>query len=154
MIKMAGVENIEEVIKANISSSKFLCLIGGQSEIVLEKITEKVSHLEDVETSVVCNYTYKTKEHTFKSKYIDIMKIGCSKKNAIIMLSERLGIKQEEIIVMGDGGNDISMFECAGLRIAMENAEEYLKEKADYITVSNNENGVAKAINKYIFNEN
>ncbi|MCI8392836.1 MAG: HAD hydrolase family protein [Clostridia bacterium] len=45
------------------------------------------------------------------------------------------------------------MFECAGLKIAMENAEEYLKEKADYITSNNNDNGVAKAINKFIFDE-
>ncbi len=50
-------------------------------------------------------------------------------------------------------GNDISMFESAGLRIAMENAEEYLKKKADYITTSNNESGVAKAIKKFVFNE-
>ncbi len=45
------------------------------------------------------------------------------------------------------------MFECAGLKVAMENAEEYLKEKADYITESNNNDGVAKAINKFIFDE-
>ena len=45
------------------------------------------------------------------------------------------------------------MFECAGLKIAMENAEEYLKEKADYITSNNNDNGVAKSINKLIFYE-
>ena len=45
------------------------------------------------------------------------------------------------------------MFECAGLKIDMENAEEYLKEKADYITSNNNDNGVAKAINKFIFDE-
>lgn len=45
------------------------------------------------------------------------------------------------------------MFECAGLKIAMANAEEYLKKKADYITISNNESGVAKAIKKFVFNE-
>lgn len=45
------------------------------------------------------------------------------------------------------------MFECAGLKIAMANAEKYLKEKADFITASNNESGVAKAIQKFIFNE-
>ena len=81
------------------------------------------------------------------------MKEGCSKKNAIYILADKLGIKKEEIIVMGDGGNDISMFECAGLKIAMENAEEHLKEKADFITASNNDDGVAKAIQKFVFNE-
>lgn len=47
----------------------------------------------------------------------------------------------------------INEFECAGLKIAMENAEEKLKEKADFITASNNDNGVAKAIQKFVFNE-
>lgn len=54
---------------------------------------------------------------------------------------------------MGDGGNDISMFECAGLKIAMANAQKELKEKADFITTSNNDNGVAIAIKKFIFKE-
>ena len=81
------------------------------------------------------------------------MKQGCSKKNATYFLADKLKIKKEEIIVMGDGSNDLSMFECAGLKIAMENADEKLKEKADFITASNNDDGVAKAIQKFVFNE-
>lgn len=148
------VENIEDVIKNNPNLMNLLCLIGGDVS-VLEKIIPKVNKLDGIETSVICSYLYKTEQYTYESKYIDIMKTGCSKKNAILILAEKLGIKQEEIIVMGDGGNDISMFECAGLKIAMENAEEFLKEKADFITItaSNNDNGVAKAIKKFVFNE-
>lgn len=119
----------------------------------MEKIIKKINTLEGLEPFVICSYLYKSDENTFESKYIDIAKNGCSKKNAIHILADKLGIKQEEIIVMGDGGNDISMFECAGLKIAMANAEKYLKEKADFITTSNNDNGVAKAIQKFIFNE-
>lgn len=55
---------------------------------------------------------------------------------------------------MAIGNNDIPMFEMAGLKIAMQNGEECIKEKADYITSSNNENGVANAIKKFVFNEN
>ena len=131
---------------------KLLCLIGGEVP-VLEKIIKKINTLDGIESSVICNYLYKAKGITYESKYIDIMKKGCSKKNAIHILANKLGIKQEEIIVMGDGGNDISMFECAGLKIAMANAEKILKEKADFITSSNNDNGVAKAIQKFIFDE-
>lgn len=145
-------ENLENVIKNNSELMKLLCLIGGDTS-VLERIIEKINKLEGIETSVICNDLSKTKESTFVSKYIDIMKKGCSKKNAIYILADKLGIKQEEIIVMGDGGNDISMFECAGLKIAMANAENYLKEKADFVTTSNNDSGVAKAIKKFIFNE-
>lgn len=150
--KKDKIENIENVIKNNLDIMKLLCLIGGETP-VLEKIIKRINTIEGMETSVICNYLYKTDKGSYKSKYIDIMKKGCSKKNAIRILADKLGVKQEEIIVMGDGGNDISMFECAGLKIAMANAEEYLKEEADYITTSNNENGVAKAIKKFIFNE-
>lgn len=150
--KKAKVENIEEIIKNNPDIVKLLCIVGADIP-TLERITEKTSKIEGLETSVISNYLYKSEEDTFKSTYIDINKKGCSKKNAIIKLAEILKIEQEEIIVMGDGGNDISMFECAGLKIAMENAGDYLKDKADYITASNNESGVAKAIKKFVFNE-
>lgn len=150
--KKAKVENIKNVIGNNPDLTKLLCVIGGET-LVLEKIIKKINTLKGLEPSVICSYLYKSDENTFESKYIDIAKNGCSKKNAIHILADKLGIKQEEIIVMGDGGNDISMFECAGLKIAMANAEKYLKEKADFITTSNNDNGVAKAIHKFIFNE-
>ncbi len=150
--KNAKVENIENVITNNSNLTKLLCLIGGKTS-VLEKIIKKINSLEGIEPSVICNYLCKTEAGTFESKYIDIMKKDCSKKNAIQILADKLGIKQKEIIVMGDGGNDISMFECAGLKIAMANAEPYLKEKADFVTTSNNDSGVAKAIGKFIFDE-
>ena len=50
--------------------------------------------------------------------------------------------------MIGDGGNDLPMFDIAGLKVAMSNSIDIVKEKADYITNSNNESGVAKAIKK------
>lgn len=113
----------------------------------------KLKEIGGIETPGIGNYSHKTKNYSFESKFIDVMKKGCSKKNAIYFLADKLKIKKEEIIVMGDGSNDLSMFECAGLKIAMENADEKLKEKADFITASNNDDGVAKAIQKFVFNE-
>ena len=66
---------------------------------------------------------------------------------------DTLEISHDEIIVIGDGGNDLPMFEYAKLKIAMENGSNALKQKADYITDTNNNDGVAKAIRKLIFNE-
>lgn len=146
--KRTKIDNIENVVN-NSNLTKLLCLIGGNVS-ALENIIKKINTLKGIESSVICHYLCKTEAGTFESKYIDIMKEGCSKKNAIQILADKLGIKQEEIIVMGDGGNDISMFECAGLKIAMANAEPYLKEKADFVTTSNNDSGVAKAIQKFI----
>ncbi len=61
-----------------------------------------------------------------------------------------LGIRQSELIACGDGLNDISMIQYAGLGIAMKNAYSDVKEIADYIAPSNDENGVAEVIKKFI----
>ena len=59
-------------------------------------------------------------------------------------------IKQEEVMAMGDGENDIEMLKFAGWGVAMKNAREDVKKVANVVTTSNNEDGVAKAIEKYI----
>ena len=64
--------------------------------------------------------------------------------------SEYLGIKREEIICIGDAGNDLDMIEFAGLGVAMGNAFEEVKAVADYITLDNDSDGVAHVIEKFI----
>lgn len=150
--KKTIVHNIEEEIKNNPNLINMLCIIGGSKD-VLERVIKKVTIKNDIEPPVICNYIYKDENSTVESKYIDIVKKGCTKKNAIQVLAEKMKINQENIIVIGDGYNDLSMFECAGLKVAMGNAENELKVKADYVTSSNNEDGIAKTIKKYIFNE-
>ena len=150
--KDSELKHIEDTIKNNPNLSSLLCMIGGETS-VLENIISRLQEIKGLETPGIGNYSHKTKTYSFESKFIDVMKKGCSKKNAIYYLADKLKIKKEEIIVMGDGSNDLSMFECAGLKIAMENANEELKERADFITASNNDNGVAKAIQKFVFNE-
>ena len=73
-------------------------------------------------------------------------------QEAIKKVLKAFDIKKDEMIVIGDGGNDVPMFECGGYKIAMGNADEIIKEKADYITDTNNNDGVAKAIKRIIFN--
>ena len=145
-------KNIEKEINKNEDILKLLCLMIGDKN-ALENAIKKLNNMENIETSGICNYLYRTKDKKYESAYIDIMKKGVSKRNAINIVADQLGIKQEEIIVMGDGKNDIPMFEGVGLSVAMENAVDEVKGKADYITASNNDDGVAKAIKKFIFNE-
>ena len=85
------------------------------------------------------------------SKYnIEITRKGVSKGKAVERLASLYGLKREEVIAIGDSENDISMLEYAGLGIAMGNASDRVKEKADYITDSNDNEGVANAINKFV----
>lgn len=75
---------------------------------------------------------------------------GVSKGNAVKQLAEMYGIDKSEVICLGDSGNDLSMIEYAGLGIAMANADEEVKAIADYVTDTNNNDGVAKAIRKFV----
>lgn len=73
------------------------------------------------------------------------------KGTSMLMVAEHLGIKREQIMGIGDQENDLSLVKEAGLGIAMENAVQVVKEGADYITKSNDQDGVAHAIQKFIF---
>ena len=83
------------------------------------------------------------------SRSVEINNKGVSKGKAVKALADYYGFKREEIVCIGDNENDISMIEYAGLGVAMGNAIEEVKELADYITSTNKENGVAKAIKKF-----
>ncbi|HIW22136.1 MAG TPA: Cof-type HAD-IIB family hydrolase [Candidatus Dorea intestinavium] len=76
-----------------------------------------------------------------------------NKGAALKHLLDYLEIKQEEVLAIGDGDNDIEMIAFSGIGVAMENAILPVKEQADYITSDNNHDGVVKAIQKYILNE-
>ncbi len=67
-------------------------------------------------------------------------------------LAEALGIKQEEIMTLGDQENDIAMLEYAGMGVAMGNAIDKVKEVSNFVTKSNLEDGVAYAIEKFVLN--
>ena len=83
-------------------------------------------------------------------EYIEFVKKGIKKSEAIKFIMEKYQIKQEEVMTMGDGENDIEMLKFAGLGVAMENAREDVKKVANVVSTSNNEDGVANAIEKYI----
>ena len=69
---------------------------------------------------------------------------------ALLKLGEILGIKKDEIMAFGDGSNDMDMIRRVGFGVAMEYGIDEIKEAADYITVTNDEHGVAKAIEKFV----
>lgn len=81
---------------------------------------------------------------------IEITRKGISKGKAVAMLASLYNLKREEIMTIGDSENDLSMIEYAGMGIAMGNALESVKKKADYITDSNENEGVANAISRFI----
>ena len=100
-------------------------------------------------------------EDIIKSKYSGVLSQSYvyevfpkdnNKGTGLKKLAEKLGIKQEEVMAIGDGNNDIEMFEYANYSVAMKNATELAKKAAKYETDSNENDGVAKAIRKYALN--
>lgn len=82
---------------------------------------------------------------------IEVMDKDVSKGLGLKHLCNLLNISSEQVIAIGDNENDLSMIEFAGLGVAMGNGNEIVKSKADYITSSNDEDGVANVIEKFIF---
>jgi Cof subfamily protein (haloacid dehalogenase superfamily) len=81
---------------------------------------------------------------------IEIMSEGVDKGSGILDYARLLNIPVEEIMAIGDQENDIPMLKAAGYSVAMGNASEQVKLAADYQTASNEENGVANALGKYV----
>jgi Cof subfamily protein (haloacid dehalogenase superfamily) len=82
--------------------------------------------------------------------YYDIMNKNANKGAALKLLAKRLGIKREETMTIGDGENDLQMFENAGVSVAMGNSSDFVKSRAKFVTKTNNEDGVAHAIMDYL----
>lgn len=81
---------------------------------------------------------------------MEILNKKVNKGVTIGKLAEYLGIKKEEVIAIGDSGNDIHMLDYAGLGVAMDNASDSVKGYADFITGTNDENGVANVLEKFV----
>ncbi len=75
---------------------------------------------------------------------------GTDKGSGLLWLGEQLGISREEIMACGDSNNDYEMLKAVGWSVAMGNSEEAIKEIADYITDTNDNDGVAKAFEKFV----
>lgn len=81
--------------------------------------------------------------------FLEVLNKQATKGNALKDLAEQLGIKQEEVMAIGDNLNDLTMIEYAGCGVAMGNAEQEVKDIANHITKTNDENGVAYAVNTW-----
>ncbi|AMB99381.1 hypothetical protein AWM75_04965 [Aerococcus urinaehominis] len=78
--------------------------------------------------------------------FLEFSPLGASKGQALAKLAEKLGIAQDQVMAFGDQENDISMLEWAGTGVAMGNATDQVKAVAQYITKSNDDHGIAQAI--------
>ena len=88
------------------------------------------------------------------SYFLECVPLGIDKAASLNQLIEKLDVQPEEIIACGDNYNDLSMINFAGLGVAMANAPIDIQEQADYVTYSNEEDGVAHVVEKFILGQN
>lgn len=84
---------------------------------------------------------------------LEINPLGVNKAAGILEVCKLLGLDMSQVIAVGDSLNDLAAIQQAGLGVAMGNAQETVKEEADAVVASNNNDGIAEVIQKYIFNE-
>jgi len=82
--------------------------------------------------------------------FIEIMPKNIDKATSLDRMLNSISLKQEDTICCGDGFNDMTMIKYAGIGVAMDNAQPAVKDIADYVTKSNNEDGIAHVIEKFI----
>jgi Cof subfamily protein (haloacid dehalogenase superfamily) len=87
-----------------------------------------------------------------KPFFLEAAQQGIDKAASLKLLADKLGILQSEIIAVGNAGNDLTMIEYAGLGVWVDNVTPELRDKADVIVASNNNDGVAEVITRYILN--
>lgn len=88
-----------------------------------------------------------------KSRYIEITHPDVNKGNALLELMRIMGVDREQVIAIGDALNDLKMIRTAGLGIAVANGDALVKAEAGAVTASNEEDGVALAIEKFALEE-
>lgn len=131
-LKMNYITNLDEFFKSNLNIGKFVSFAESIDEI--NSLKEELSKLDGlaISSSFVTN--------------IEVNDINATKGRILAKVAERMGIRKEEVAILGDSSNDYSMFVEFPNSFAMENAMPEIKEVAKYITASNSEHGVAKAI--------
>ncbi|MCI8273221.1 MAG: HAD family phosphatase [Clostridia bacterium] len=148
------VENIYDYIEAR--DEKIIKItISDNTQSIFNSIMKRLKEIEEIEILDVSHMSRKTirqgtEEILVEYFYTEISAKNVDKWSALEKLAEQLGIKKEEIIAIGDNVNDKTMIENAGMGVVMEGSTNSVLEIADYVTTSNNEEGVANALKKLI----
>ena len=151
-IKFAGLDYIKSV-----QEPFTRIIICDEDRAIYNSIINVLKSFDDIELLAAPHISNKIvkdgdKEIVLSYSYAEILAKNTNKWTAIKSLTDKLGIKREEIMAIGDNFNDIQMIQNAGLGIAMNNGSPVAKEVARVIAPSNNEDGVAQIMERYVLN--
>lgn len=129
---------VEEAMQIAGGSTKFL--IPGEPELLIQLESEMKAALSE-------------QMEVFRSApfFLELPPKGIDKAQSLQRLLTHLGLERESLMAFGDGFNDLSMIQFAGQGVAMANAVEEVKSIADFVTTSNEEDGIAQALEQLLF---
>ena len=134
-LKLKKIENLGEYM--NFAVPKFIMLDDGD-------------YLATVEGKVKAALGKNFSVYRSEPFFLEILPKGIDKAQSLDQLLHALGMDREEMIACGDGYNDLSMIQFAGLGVSMANAVLPVRNAADYVTLSNNDDGVAQVVEKFL----
>ena len=114
-------------------------------------LTGNPDDIERIEPIIAEKYQHEATVFRSEPFYLEIMPKNVDKAYCLSKLLKILGLKREEMVCCGDSYNDLTMLQYAGLGVAMANAKPPIKDVADYITLSNDDDGIAHVIDKFFF---
>lgn len=141
--ELVGMPIVHQLYKDIPTDKEFVKIMFVDEPEVLENLIE---HLSD---------DFKSRYNIFRSAgfYLEVIHPEASKGKAVHHLADKLGLTRDEVMCLGDHENDRDMIEYAGLGVAMGNAIDSIKEIANFVTTTNNEDGVAVAVEKFVLNK-
>lgn len=114
-------------------------------------LTGEPGHMAEAEILLKEKYGSELSIYRSEPFFLEVMPRNIDKAYSLQILCEKTGLRREQLISCGDGYNDLTMIRFAGLGVAMGNAQEIVKSAADYVTASNDNNGILKVIEKFIW---
>ncbi len=156
----------DDAIIAGNGIDKYIEIEAGINKLPIKEVSDFVEYVDfDVNKCLLTGYDehmarvernfgkrFGTLLNIYRSEpfFVEVMPKGIDKAHSLDKLLKSLGYTKDELICCGDGFNDLSMIKYAGLGVAMANAQDKVKEVADFITKSNDEDGIAYVIEKFI----
>lgn len=143
------IEHYENITgtKALVTGDSFYVPCGQPSKMLVHGTK---AELEQIKTEIEMAIPGVFKLMRSKDTMLEVIQRGVSKGTGLHQLCNLFHIELEQTLAIGNSQNDMAMLEAAGISVAVANAEPEIRKAADYVTTSNNEDGVAAAIEKYI----
>ena len=150
------VKNMKQYVKKEKNEKYLKINICDNNKTIFEKILRELKKIKDIDVLEPEHMSRKTikigaEEFNIEYYYTEITNINVDKWGALEDLINKLGIKQTEVIAIGDNVNDIKMIQNAGLGVVMGNAAPYIKENANFVARDNDSDGVAQIIEEKIY---